>query len=123
RDTTVVTTVVSRQEAHGDAPARIIVDAGSKILASDRADWATGHGRVLGHPEARITALSEHLGTVIWDSDQLPAIGSRIQVVPNHVRVAVNLVDEVYVVSNAHWIDTCEGGARRVFRRNLDRIG
>src|SRR5699024_10590651 len=61
---TVVTTVVSRHEAHGDVPARIIVDAGSKILSSDRADWATGYGRVLGHPEARITALSEHHGTV-----------------------------------------------------------
>ncbi len=112
---TVVTTVVSRHEAHGDAPARIIVDAGSKILSSDRADWATGYGRVLGHPEARITALSEHHGTVIWDSDQLPAIGSRIQVVPNHVCVAVNLVDEVYVISDGQLTDTWKVGARGVF--------
>lgn len=109
---TVVTTVVARHEAHGEAPARIIVDAGSKIMSSDRAPWATGHGRVLGHPGARITALSEHHGTIIWDSAELPEIGSRIQVVPNHVCVAVNLVDEVFVVSNGQLTDTWQVGAR-----------
>src|SRR5699024_12272686 len=62
---TVVTTVVSRHEAHGNAPARIIVDAGSKILATDRAPWATGHGRVLGHPEDRkSTRLNSSHGSI-----------------------------------------------------------
>lgn len=109
---TVVTTVVSRHEAHGGAPARIIVDAGSKILANDRAPWATGHGRVLGHPEARITAVSEHHGTIIWDNDDLPEVGTRLQVIPNHVCVAVNLVDEVYVVDGDGSVETWAVGAR-----------
>lgn len=109
---TVVTTVVSRQEAHEDAPARIIVDAGSKILAADRASWATGYGRVLGHLEARITALSEHHGTIIWDSDDLPELGTRLQIIPHHVCVAVNLVDEVYVSDGENIIDTWRVGAR-----------
>lgn len=109
---TVVTTVVSRHEAHGDAPARIVVDAGSKILAADRAPWASGHGRVLGHPDARITALSEHHGTIMWDQDELPELGTRLQVIPNHVCVAVNLVDEVYVVDGDDIVDTWQVGAR-----------
>lgn len=108
----VVTTVVSRHAAHGDAPARIIVDAGSKILAADRAPWATGHGRVLGHPAARITAVSEHHGTIIWDSHDLPEIGTRLRIIPNHVCVAVNLVDEVYVVDGDQITDTWLVGAR-----------
>ena len=108
----IVTTVVSRHAAHGDAPARIIVDAGSKILAADRGPWATGHGRVLGHPEARITAVSEHHGTIIWDSQDLPEIGTRLRVIPNHVCVAVNLVDEVYVADGGNIIDTWQVGAR-----------
>jgi D-serine deaminase-like pyridoxal phosphate-dependent protein len=109
---TVVTTVVSSQPAHEDAPARIIVDAGSKILSSDKAPWATGYGRVLGHPEARITALSEHHGTIIWDSDDLPAVGTRLRLVPNHVCVAVNLVDAVSVADGDKLIDTWRVGAR-----------
>lgn len=109
---TVVTTVVSRQEAHEDAPARIIVDAGSKILASDRAPWTTGHGRVLGHLGARITALSEHHGTILWDSDDLPEVGARLQIIPNHVCMAVNLVDEVYISDGENIVDTWQVGAR-----------
>lgn len=110
----VVTTVVSQHAAHGDAPARIIVDAGSKILATDRAPWATGHGRVLGHPEARITAVSEHHGTIIWDDGVLPAIGTRLRVIPNHVCVAVNLVDEVFVVDlNANLVSWRVGARGR----------
>lgn len=109
---TVVTTVVSRHEAYGDAPARIIVDAGSKILATDRAPWATGHGRVLGHPDARITAVSEHHGTIIWGDDELPELGTRLRVIPNHVCVAVNLVDEVFVVDTEQQLATWQVGAR-----------
>lgn len=109
---TIVTTVVSRQEAHADAPARIIVDAGSKILANDRAPWATGHGRVLGHPDARITAVSEHHGTILWDSDDLPQVGTRLQLIPNHVCVAVNLVDEVNVTDGDDIVETWQVGAR-----------
>lgn len=108
----MVATVVAQHPAHGTAPARIIVDAGSKILAADRAPWATGHGRVMGHPDDRITALSEHHGTIIWDSDDLPAMGTQLRLVPNHVCVAVNLVDEVYVVENDQLVATWQVGAR-----------
>jgi len=109
---TIVTTVVSRDEGSEDTPARIIVDAGSKVLAADRAHWATGHGRVPGHPEARITGLSEHHGTIFWDSADLPEIGSRLHIIPNHVCVAVNLVDEIFVSDGQKVIDRWQVGAR-----------
>ncbi|WP_338760067.1 alanine racemase [Nocardia vulneris] len=104
---TVAATVVSRSDsAHG--PRRIILDSGSKILGSDRASWATGFGRLLDHPDARITALYEHHATVAWPAaDPLPKIGTRLRVIPNHVCLTMNLVDDVTVVTGGtvtgHW--------------------
>jgi len=53
---------------------------------------------VLGHADARIVAMSEHHATVVFpDSDPAPRCGDIIQVIPNHVCNAVNLVDSVFV--------------------------
>jgi len=78
----------------------LVLDAGSKILGADRASWATGYGRILGTPDARIVALSEHHATVRWPTDRPhPGLGDRVRVVPNHACNAVNLVDELVAVS------------------------
>lgn len=78
----------------------LVLDAGSKILGADRAPWATGYGRILGTPDARIVALSEHHATVRWPTDSpRPGLGNRVRVVPNHACNAVNLVDELVTVS------------------------
>lgn len=91
---TALATVVS---ARGDV---VVLDAGSKILGADRASWATGYGRILGTPDARIVALSEHHATVQWPGHTSPpALGERVRVVPNHACNAVNLVDELVAVS------------------------
>lgn len=85
-------TVVSRRENVA------IVDAGSKILGADRAAYASGYGRLLDHPDARITALSEHHATITFAPDAVvPPLGTVLRVVPNHVCNAVNLVDELIV--------------------------
>jgi D-serine deaminase-like pyridoxal phosphate-dependent protein len=101
----VLATVVS---AHPD---RIILDAGSKVLGADRAAWASGFGRLLDHPDARVTALSEHHATVVGTG--LPGVGETARVVPNHVCATVNLVDEVVVVRGgvieARWIVAARG--------------
>ena len=90
---TVVATVVGRY------PDRVVLDAGSKVLGADRSAWATGLGRLLDHPDARVTALSEHHATVTGlDAPR----GTRVRVVPNHVCTAVNLADE-YVVDDHTW--------------------
>jgi D-serine deaminase-like pyridoxal phosphate-dependent protein len=110
---TVAATVVSRHEGTDGMPRRVVLDAGSKILGSDRPAWATGFGRLLDHTEARITALSEHHATVHWPSDSpLPALGGRLRVIPNHVCLAMNLVDDVAVISDGEVVDRWRVAAR-----------
>lgn len=91
---TAHTTVVSH------AGGRLVLDAGSKVLGPDRPAWASGHGRLLDHPDARIVQLSEHHAVVeLGESggNAAPPLGSTVRVVPNHVCTAVNLVDELVV--------------------------
>jgi D-serine deaminase-like pyridoxal phosphate-dependent protein len=96
----VVATVVSRR-VDDDGAVRLIVDAGSKALASDRPDWASGFGRCVEHPDARIIALSEHHATMLFSGGHpTPALGTRLRIVPNHVCTAVNLVDDLIAVDD-----------------------
>ncbi|WP_427135957.1 hypothetical protein [Pseudarthrobacter sp. S9] len=91
----------------------MVVDAGSKILGSDRPSWPTGYGRLPDYPDARITAMSEHHATVEWpENDDLPALGHRLRVIPNHVCLAMNLVDEVTVVRNGLVVERWTVAAR-----------
>jgi D-serine deaminase-like pyridoxal phosphate-dependent protein len=85
---TVEATVVFSASTH------VVVNAGSKILGTDRQDWTDGYGRILGHPDARILALSEHHATITGAALRE---GERIRIVPNHVCNVVNLVDELWL--------------------------
>ncbi len=68
---TAAATVVSRT---GNT---VIVDAGSKTLGADRAPWATGWGRLVDLPGARIVALSEHHATIAIPADApIPELGT-----------------------------------------------
>lgn len=89
------------------AGGRLVLDAGSKVLGADRASYATGHGRLLDHPDARIVLLSEH-HAVVELPGPLPALGSTVRVVPNHVCNAVNLVDTLWV-DGAPWPVSARG--------------
>jgi len=110
---TVAATVVSHHETPAEGPARFIIDAGSKVLGSDRPAWASGFGRLMDHPDARITALSEHHATVEWHGPgTMPAIGHRLRVIPNHVCLAMNLVDDVAVVRGGELVDRWVVAAR-----------
>lgn len=81
------------------AGGRLVLDAGSKVLGADRPAWASGFGRLLDHPDARIVILSEHHAVADLGGTRLPALGSTVRVVPNHACNAVNLVDEYVVFS------------------------
>ncbi|HEY3575839.1 MAG TPA: D-TA family PLP-dependent enzyme [Arthrobacter sp.] len=110
---TVAATVVSHHATPADGPARFIIDAGSKVLGSDRPAWASGFGRLIDHPDARITALSEHHATVEWaEPGTMPAIGHRLRVIPNHVCLAINLADDVAVVRGGQLVDRWAVAAR-----------
>ena len=72
---TCITTVVSH------AGGRVVLDSGSKALGADRAPWATGYGRLLDHPDARIVLMSEHHAVATWEgAGPLPEIGDRVRV-------------------------------------------
>jgi D-serine deaminase-like pyridoxal phosphate-dependent protein len=100
---TAVATVVSH------ARGRLVLDAGSKVLGADRAAYATGFGRLLDHPDARIVQLSEH-HAVAELPGTLPPLGSRVLVVPNHCCTAVNLADELWpTTGDSPWPVTARG--------------
>ncbi len=94
---TCLATVVSRR------PGTVVVDAGSKVLGADRPGWASGWGRLLDRPDARVSQLSEHHGVIAWDGSPPPELGSRLRVVPNHCCAAVNLADELVLTSGEVW--------------------
>ena len=84
------------------AGGRLVLDAGGKALAADRAAYNTGAARLLDHPDARVVLLSEHHAVVEgYAAPPLP-LGSRVRVVPNHVCAAVNLTETL-------WADTGDG--------------
>ena len=103
---TALATVVSH------AGGQVVLDSGSKTLGADRAAWASGYGRLLDHPGARLTQLSEHHAVASWPDAHLPPLGSRLRVVPNHVCAAVNLADELMVVRNGLGVGTWPVAAR-----------
>ncbi|MDN4175084.1 alanine racemase [Nocardioides sp. SOB77] len=76
---------------------RAVLDAGSKLLGADRPDWASGHGRLPAYPEARIVLVAENRAVVDMGGAPLPRLGTQVDVVPNHVCSAVNLVDDLWV--------------------------
>ena len=104
---TAAATVVSHNGSN------VVLDAGSKVLGGDRPVWATGSGRVLDHPQARVSALSEHHATVIFPEDESPPeLGSTVRLVPNHVCAAVNLADVLVVTAAGVVADQWEVAAR-----------
>lgn len=91
----VVCTVVS------DAvPGKVVIDAGSKTLFSDR--LATdpdngGFGYVVEYPNAKIVRLSEEHGEIDLSAcDKKPKLGERLHVIPNHICPCVNLQERIW---------------------------
>jgi D-serine deaminase-like pyridoxal phosphate-dependent protein len=78
------------------AGGRLVLDAGSKALGADRASYATGWGRLPAYDAARVVLLSEHHAVVDLAGAELPALGSVVDLVPNHVCAAVNLHDTLW---------------------------
>jgi D-serine deaminase-like pyridoxal phosphate-dependent protein len=85
---TVAVTVVS-----DSVPGQIVVDAGSKTLTSDDHP-AGGHGAIVGWPDATLRTINEEHGYVdVSALEHRPAVGDRLQIVPNHACGCVNLHD------------------------------
>jgi D-serine deaminase-like pyridoxal phosphate-dependent protein len=107
----IYSTVVSRA-----GPERGILDAGSKTLTSDTGGLE-GHGLILEHPEAKIARFAEEHGFLdLSRSNTRPNVGDVVRVVPNHVCVVVNMMDEVVMVRGDEIIGTLPVAARGKLR-------
>lgn len=108
----VLATVVSRNDRHA------IVDAGSKVLSSDKGAHGLGgdgFGRAYSEGPAGdgfiIDRLSEEHGWVVHDGRALP-VGSRVRIVPNHSCVVANLVGRAWLVDDDRIIEAWDMEAR-----------
>jgi len=107
----IYATVVSRA-----APERGILDAGSKTLTSDTGGL-DGHGLILEHPEARIARFAEEHGFLdLSRSNTRPNVGDVVRIVPNHVCVVVNMMDEVVMVRGDEIVGVLPVAARGKLR-------
>src|SRR6202000_1997538 len=95
------------------APDRGILGAGSKTLTSDTGGGLDGHGLILEHPEARIARFAEEHGFLdLARSNTRPNVGDVVRIVPNHVCVVVNMMDEVVMVRGDEIMGTLQVAAR-----------
>jgi D-serine deaminase-like pyridoxal phosphate-dependent protein len=108
----IYATVVSRA-----GPDRGILDAGSKTLTSDTGGGLDGHGLILEHPEARIARFAEEHGFLdLARSNTRPHVGDVVRIVPNHVCVVVNMMDEVVMVRGEEIVGVLPVAARGKLR-------
>ncbi|MGH2531080.1 MAG: alanine racemase [Thermomicrobiales bacterium] len=108
----VVATVISHA-----APDRAIVDAGSKTLSSDRTPARPGFGYIVDHEHVVVDRLSEEHGVlVVPPEDPGLRIGDRLEIIPNHICPAVNLMEELVIVNDGHVTDTWPVAARGKIR-------
>ena len=106
----VLATVATRPVAD-----RIILDAGTKALASDKAGISppvAGHGIVVGHADWDLKSLSEEHGAVAIPPDDPVVIGERVEIIPNHICPVVNLFDAMYITRGDEVIDQWTVAAR-----------
>jgi D-serine deaminase-like pyridoxal phosphate-dependent protein len=113
---TVLATVASKPAAD-----RLILDCGSKTLATDHARGTMptpGYGVVLTRDGSTvdqtlsIDRLSEEHATVRVTGETTLEPGDRVRVLPNHACVVSNLVDEVRLVDGDRVVDTLPVAAR-----------
>jgi D-serine deaminase-like pyridoxal phosphate-dependent protein len=106
----VIATVVGRPEA-----TRAVIDAGSKVLTSDRlivSDPDATFGSVAGYPGAYVTRLSEEHGLVELPPGTEMRVGDRIAIVPNHICPVINLTDSVSVIADGVFAERWQVAAR-----------
>ena len=92
---------------------RFVLDTGSKVLGADANAWAGGFGLLPAFPGASVVQLSEHHAVVqLPQGATPPAHGDRVALIPNHVCSAVNLADDLFVLSEGRHVDTWRVAAR-----------
>ncbi|MDL2207045.1 alanine racemase [Eubacteriales bacterium OttesenSCG-928-N13] len=90
----------------------LIIDAGSKSLASDLCANRPGHGFVCELPDATITHLNEEHGFVETKTPHGKRIGDIVTVIPNHCCTVVNLFGTLVGTRNGDYYSTITVDAR-----------
>ena len=106
----IIATVVARP-----TPERIVVDAGTKVLTSDRmlvSDPPASYGWVWGHDDWDIVRLSEEHGVLEVPPQAKVHVGDRLAIVPNHVCPTINLASAVTVVEGGRVVGQWPVAAR-----------
>ena len=94
---------------------RIILDAGTKALTSDRAGVSppvSGHGYVIDLPDWQVMLLSEEHGATSIRLDDPVKIGDRVEIIPNHICPVINLFDSMFITQGERVIDEWTVAAR-----------
>ena len=91
---------------------RGILDAGSKTLTTDHGGL-DGFGYIIEHPHARIHKFAEEHGFLdLSGCNNKPQVGDIVRVVPNHVCVSVNMMEQLIAVRNGEIVDVIPVAAR-----------
>lgn len=105
----VLSTVISKPTND-----RVIIDAGSKSLHTDKGAHGNAKIKTNGYivnKRASILRLSEEHGFVYHDGEDFK-IGEKIRIIPNHACAVCNLFDFAYLVNGNEIIDQIEISAR-----------
>ena len=109
----VIATVVS----HPD-PERACIDAGSKSMSADLVPASAhreefpGHGLVVNAPGWVVDKVSEEHGWLRWKGAGAPTalpVGTRLEIVPNHVCMAFAMLRRASVVRDSRIVDVWDG--------------
>lgn len=100
---TVLATVISTP-----TPDRAVIDAGTKILSSDKAPAYGSFGIIKNRPDLKLARAYEEHGVITFDPQkETLKINDRVEIIPNHVCPVVNLVDDVFGIRGekieTHW--------------------
>jgi D-serine deaminase-like pyridoxal phosphate-dependent protein len=104
---TVLATVVGHPASN-----RVILDVGSKTLSQDGAVGNDLKGLILGKPNWQLVKLTEEHAIVHVSENETVAIGERVRIIPNHVCVVTNLVDQFVTVRDDKVIGSLKVEAR-----------
>lgn len=109
---TVLTQVISVQP-QTDGTTRLFVDAGKKVLTSDKGYNIIGHGtllydplRMTALPHATIHSLSEEHGWISVPGASTLEVGDRVRIVPNHACVVVATASELHIADGEEIVAT-----------------
>ncbi len=108
---TVLATVTSVR-----SDGRIVVDAGTKSMASDNPFADKTYGEVMNHPELSFGGISEEHGHLLAESATSLRVGDKIRIVPNHACTCVNMHNSLTTVRGEEVEDTWYIAARGKIR-------